>query len=86
MRRARWPWSTLIWLSTSALKRLTSEGQSVLSIQPFTELGSTVELIKSFGGRTQYLGALQVLERELYRSCLNILIGNLFVFVSPNQS
>ena len=46
----------------------TIEGQSVLSIQPFTDLGSPVELIKSFGGRAQYLGALQVLERELYRS------------------
>ncbi len=46
----------------------TVEGQNVLSIQPFTDLGSPVELIKSFGGRAQYLGALQVLERELYRS------------------
>ena len=44
----------------------TIEGQSVLSIPPFTDLGSPVELIKSFGGRAQYLGALQVLERELY--------------------
>ena len=46
----------------------TIEGHNVLSIQPFTDLGSPVELIKSFGGRAQYLGALQVLERELYRS------------------
>ena len=31
------------------------------------QLGSPVELIKSFGGRPQYLQALQTLERELYR-------------------
>jgi type I restriction enzyme, R subunit len=29
-------------------------------------LGSPVELIKSFGGRPQYLAAVQTLERELY--------------------
>ena len=44
------------------------ESNEVLKIQPFTSLGSPVELIKSFGGRPQFLGALQVLERELYAS------------------
>ena len=44
----------------------TIEGQSVLSVQPFTALGRPAELIKSFGGRPQYLQALNMLERELY--------------------
>jgi type I restriction enzyme R subunit len=38
----------------------------VLSVQPFNQLGSPVELIRSFGGRPQYLEALNTLERELY--------------------
>jgi type I restriction enzyme, R subunit len=42
------------------------ESTEVLKIQPFTRLGSPVELVKSFGGRPQFLGALQALERELY--------------------
>jgi type I restriction enzyme R subunit len=42
------------------------ESNEVLKIQPFTSLGSPVELIKSFGGRSQFLGAIQALERELY--------------------
>ena len=44
----------------------TIESNEVLKVQPFTDFGSPVELIKSFGGRQQYLGALQTLERELY--------------------
>ncbi len=44
----------------------TIESNEVLKVQPFTDLGSPVELVKSFGGRSQYLGALQTLERELY--------------------
>ena len=44
----------------------TIESNEVLKVQPFTGFGSPVELIKSFGGRPQYLGALQTLERELY--------------------
>ena len=44
----------------------TIEGPSVLSVQPFTALGRPAELIKSFGGRPQYLQALNTLERELY--------------------
>ncbi|MDZ7856614.1 MAG: hypothetical protein U5O44_10505 [Sphaerotilus sp.] len=38
----------------------------MLKIQPFTNLGRSGELIKSFGGRPQYLQALTTLERELY--------------------
>ena len=44
----------------------TIESSDVLKVQPFTDIGSPVELIKSFGGRPQYLGALKSLERELY--------------------
>jgi type I restriction enzyme R subunit len=42
------------------------ESTDVLKIQPFTSLGSPVELVKSFGGRPQFLGAIKTLERELY--------------------
>ena len=42
------------------------ESNEVFKLQPFTALGSPVELVRSFGGRPQYLGALQALERELY--------------------
>ncbi|MGH8856513.1 MAG: EcoAI/FtnUII family type I restriction enzme subunit R [Polaromonas sp.] len=44
----------------------TIESMDVLRVPPITELGSPVELIKSFGGRDQYLAALQLLEQELY--------------------
>lgn len=44
----------------------TIESNEVLKVQPFTDYGSPVELVRSFGGRPQYLAALQTLERELY--------------------
>jgi type I restriction enzyme R subunit len=44
----------------------TIESNDVFKVQPFTQMGSASELINSFGGRTQYLGALKTLERELY--------------------
>lgn len=40
----------------------------VLKIPPINELGTPVELIKSFGGKEQYLQALKELEDELYRA------------------
>ena len=42
------------------------ESNEVLKIQPFTSIGSPVELVRSFGGRPQFLGAIRALERELY--------------------
>jgi type I restriction enzyme R subunit len=42
------------------------ESDEVLRVQPLNALGSPVELIKSFGGRAQYLVALRTLEQELY--------------------
>ena len=44
----------------------TIESNEILKVQPFTDFGSPVELIKSFGGRPEYLSAIQTLERELY--------------------
>ena len=44
----------------------TIESNEVFKLQPFTDLGSPVELVRSFGGRPQYLNALQTLERGLY--------------------
>lgn len=44
----------------------TIESNEVLRVQPLSTLGSPVELIRSFGGRPQYLQALATLERELY--------------------
>ncbi|WP_291933281.1 EcoAI/FtnUII family type I restriction enzme subunit R [Limnohabitans sp.] len=44
----------------------TIESNDVFRVQPFTQMGSASELVKSFGGRPQYLGALKILERELY--------------------
>ncbi|MDP2817449.1 MAG: DEAD/DEAH box helicase family protein [Polaromonas sp.] len=44
----------------------TIEADTVFNVQPFTDIGRPFEIIKSFGGRPQYLNALQTLERELY--------------------
>lgn len=44
----------------------TIEADTVFNVQPFTDIGRPAEIIKSFGGRLQYLSALQALERELY--------------------
>ena len=38
----------------------------VLQLDPFTQIGTTVEIVKSFGGRDQYLAALQSLEDAIY--------------------
>jgi type I restriction enzyme R subunit len=45
---------------------VTIEADTVFNVQPFTDIGRPGEIIKSFGGRPQYLDALQTLERELY--------------------
>ncbi|TAH10657.1 MAG: DEAD/DEAH box helicase [Curvibacter sp.] len=44
------------------------ESDEVLRIQPLSTIGSPVELIRSFGGRPQYLSAVKHLEQELYTS------------------
>lgn len=44
----------------------TLESDDVLRLQPISDLGSPVELVRSFGGRQPYVDALQTLARELY--------------------
>lgn len=43
------------------------EDVAVLKVQPFSEMGRPTELIKGFGGKTQYQQALKELEQFLYR-------------------
>jgi type I restriction enzyme R subunit len=38
----------------------------VLRLDPFTKIGTPIELVKCFGGRDQYLKALDQLESALY--------------------
>lgn len=42
------------------------ESDNVLTVQPFTQIGSPAELVRSFGGRAQYLDALRDVEEALY--------------------
>ena len=44
----------------------TIEGDNIFNVHPFPDMGRPAELVRSFGGRPQYLAALQTLERELY--------------------
>ena len=42
------------------------EDINVLTLSPFSQLGSAVELVSGFGGKSGYIQAVQELERELY--------------------
>ncbi|CAA7626010.1 Type I restriction enzyme EcoAI R protein [Candidatus Terasakiella magnetica] len=42
------------------------EDIKVLQLDPFTKLGSAMELVKAFGGKDGYLKAVQDLEQQLY--------------------
>lgn len=42
------------------------EDIDILSVQPFSQYGSPVEIIHEFGGRDQYLEAVESLEKEIY--------------------
>jgi len=45
------------------------ESLDVLTVKPFTDFGSRVEIVKGvFGGRDKYFEAVKELEKELYRS------------------
>ena len=44
------------------------ESMDVLKVQPFTEYGSPLEIIKQFGSKAKYLQAIKELENELYKS------------------
>jgi type I restriction enzyme R subunit len=43
------------------------ESTEVLRFDPFNKIGTPLELVKSFGGKKQYLNALKELEQELYK-------------------
>lgn len=42
------------------------ESMDVLKINPISDFGSPVEIVKSFGGKSQYLQAIKDLENEIY--------------------
>ena len=44
----------------------TIEKIDVLRLDPFTKIGTPIEIVKSFGGRDKYLEAVQKLENALY--------------------
>lgn len=46
---------------------VTIESTEVLKLDPLNKLGTPLELVKAFGGKTQYLDALRELEQELYK-------------------
>ena len=45
----------------------TIESMEVLSVPPLIDLGTPVELVRSFGGKQQYLQAVAALEFEIYQ-------------------
>jgi len=42
--------------------------QELLKIPPFDTIGSPIEIVKSFGGRDEYLKALKELEEIIYKA------------------
>jgi type I restriction enzyme, R subunit len=44
------------------------ESLEVLKVKPFTDLGSPMEIVSSFGSKKEYLKAIHELEVELYKS------------------
>jgi type I restriction enzyme R subunit len=44
------------------------EEPQILTINPFTEMGTAMELVQAFGGVQGYQQAVKELERELYRA------------------
>jgi len=44
------------------------ENINVLRVQPFSKLGTPMEIIESFGGRLKYIEALKELEQMLYKA------------------
>lgn len=43
------------------------EDLQLLKLQPLNKVGTPIEIIRSFGGKAQYLQAIQNLQRELYK-------------------
>jgi type I restriction enzyme R subunit len=44
------------------------EKGSVLKVKPLNELGSPVQLVRAFGGKTAFDEAMQELENEIYQT------------------
>lgn len=44
------------------------ESIEVLKVKPFTEIGSPIEIVRTFGNKESYLEAVKELEDELYKS------------------
>jgi type I restriction enzyme R subunit len=44
----------------------TIERIDVLRLDPFTTIGTPIEIVKTFGGRDKYLEAVQKIENALY--------------------
>ena len=44
------------------------EDMSVLKVPPINHLGTPIEIVKLFGGKDQYMAAIQELEKELYKA------------------
>ncbi|MEO8210299.1 MAG: DEAD/DEAH box helicase family protein, partial [bacterium] len=44
------------------------ESMEILKVQPISEFGSPMEIVKEFGGKKNYLQAIKELEVELYRA------------------
>lgn len=44
------------------------EDIEVLKIPPFDNIGSPIEIVKSFGGRDEYLKAIKELEELIYKA------------------
>lgn len=44
------------------------ESMEILRVQPLTEYGSPMEIIKQFGSKVKYIAAIRELEQELYKT------------------
>ena len=44
------------------------ESIEVLKVKPFTEIGSPIEIVRTFGNKEAYMEAVKELEDELYKS------------------
>jgi type I restriction enzyme R subunit len=43
------------------------ESMTILKVNPFPKFGTPIEIVGLFGGKEEYLGALQEIENQLYR-------------------
>jgi type I restriction enzyme R subunit len=43
------------------------ESMTVLKVNPFLQFGTPIEIVGFFGGKEEYIEALQEIENQLYR-------------------